>query len=345
MTDAPGAQRYPLAVRDSGLFAATALLMRSLPYALARFAVLLSFCVASIVWIVVTIGGSVWAGTHIAGAFGFAWFAGCALVAGWFWTAILRYMLHLIECGHVAVLTELIVHGKVGNGTQSMFAYGKRIVTEKFGQVNVLFAMNLLVRGVVNAVHNTIQGIGNMLPIPGIESVANLVTAVLRAATRYMDKVIFSYNLATGTANPWQGARDGLVYYAQNAKPVLKQSVWIVVLEHVLSALLWLALLVPAAAFTAMLPPSVREMGGIVTVLIAILLAFAARGAFLKPVFLIMVMVRFHVLVENETLNQDWVARLDQLSQKFRDLGHKAAGYAQAPPSETPQDAPRAQEA
>ena len=253
---------YPLAVRDSGVAAAIGLLMRSLPYALMRFAVLLAFSVAGIVWLVITIGGSVWAAAHIAGAFGFAWFVSCAIVAGWFWTAILRYLLHLIECGHVAVLTELIVHGRVGNGSESMFAYGKRVVTEKFGQVNALFAMNLLVRGVVNSVHATIEGIGHMLPIPGIESIGKLITAILRAATRYMDKVIFSYNLACGESNPWRSAQDGLVYYAQNAKPILKQAVWIVVLEHVLSALLWLVLLIPAAALTALLPHSVREWGG-----------------------------------------------------------------------------------
>ncbi len=210
---------YPLAARDSGFIASIGLLARSLPYALMRFAVLLAFSVACIVWIVITVGGSVWAAAHIAGVFGFAWFISCAIVAGWFWTAILRYLLHLIECGHVAVLTELIVHGRVGNGAESMFAYGKRVVTEKFGQVNVLFAMNLLVRGVVNAVHNTMEGVGHLLPIPGIESIANLLTAILRAATRYMDKVIFSYNLACGEDNPWRSAQDGLVYYAQNATP------------------------------------------------------------------------------------------------------------------------------
>ena len=31
-----------------------------------------------------------------------------------------------------------------------------------------------------------------MLPIPGIESIGKLITAILSAATRYMDKVIFS---------------------------------------------------------------------------------------------------------------------------------------------------------
>jgi hypothetical protein len=318
---------YPLAARDAGVMAAIGLLIRSLPYALMRFAVLLAFSVACIIWVVITIGGSVWAAAHIAGAFGLAWFVSCAIVAGWFWTAILRYLVHLIECGHVAVLTELIVHGQVGNGSESMFAYGKRIVTEKFGQINALFAMNLLVRGVVNAVHGTIEGIGHLLPIPGIEAIGRLLTAILSAATRYMDKVIFSYNLACGDSNPWRSAQDGLVYYAQNAKPILKQAVWIVVLEHVLSALLWLVLLIPAAALTAILPHSVREIGGVLTVGIAVLLALAARGAFLKPIFLIMIMVRFHELIAHEAVDQAWVERLNQVSTRFRDLGQQAQTF------------------
>jgi hypothetical protein len=318
---------YPLAVRNSSLFSAIGLLMRTLPYALVRFAISLAFAIACIVWLTITIGGAAVAGRFIAPVFGVGWFITCIVAAGWFWGAVLRYVMHLIECGHIAVLTELIVHGRVGNGNESMFAYGKRIVVERFGEVNVLFAMNLLVRGVVNAVHSTIEGIGRLLPIPGLEAIGNLVTAIFRAATRYMDKVIFSYNLASGDPNPWRGAQQGLVYYAQDAKPLLKQAVWIVVLEHVLSVVLWLALLIPAAAVTAILPHDVRNVGAVVTIGIAALFALAARGAFLKPVFLIMVTVRFHELVEHQPINQEWVARLDQLSTKFRDLGQKAETF------------------
>jgi hypothetical protein len=334
---------YPLAVRDSGLFSAIGLLIRSLPYALARFAVLLAFAIGCIVWLTITLGGAAVVGRLAAPVFSVAWFVVCVGAAGWFWGAVLRYLLHLIECGHVAVLTELIVHGRVGNGSESMFAYGKRIVIEKFGQVNGLFAMNLLVRGVVNAVHGTIEGVGHLLPIPGIAAIGNLITAVLRAATRYMDKVVFSYNLACGDPNPWRSAQQGLVYYAQNAKPLLKQAVWIVVLEHVLSVLLWLALLVPAAVVTAMLPDDVRNWGGLVTIAIAALCAVSARSAFLKPVFLIMVAVRFHALIEHHQINQEWIARLAQLSKKFRDLGQSAQDYlapAAVPPSTVPASQP-----
>ena len=64
---------YPLAVRNCGLFAAFGLLLRTLPYALIRFALLLAFAYACILWLVVTIGGSVWLGAHIAPAFGWVW--------------------------------------------------------------------------------------------------------------------------------------------------------------------------------------------------------------------------------------------------------------------------------
>ena len=73
---------------------------------------------------------------------------------------------------------------------------------------------------------------------------------ILRAATRYLDKVILSYNLARGDEEPWRGAREGMVYYAQNAVPILKTAVWIVILERVLTVVLWLLLLAPAAAIT-----------------------------------------------------------------------------------------------
>jgi hypothetical protein len=62
-----------------------------------------------------------------------------------------------------------------------------------------------------------------------------------------------------------------------------------------------------------------------VTVLIAILLAATLRAAFIKPLFLIMMIVRFHALIENQPINQEWDARLSSISEKFRTLGTQSA--------------------
>ena len=316
---------YPLVVRDHGLVTAFGLLMQSLPYALARCGILLAYSLGGIIWLVITFGGAAWLSAHIANAFGVVWFILCVVGIGWFWGAVLRYLLHLIACGHVAVLTELITRGQIGNGSESQLAYGKRVVTQRFGQVNALFGLNMLVRGVLQAFHRTLDWIAELLPIPGLESLANLINMVMRAATRYLDKVILSYNLARNDQDPWRGAREGIVYYCQNARPILETSIWIIILEHVLSAVLWLLLLAPAAAITVMLPHAVRESAAVATIIIALLLAATLRASFIKPLFLIMMMVRFHTLIEHQALNQEWDARLSSLSDRFRTLGAQAA--------------------
>jgi hypothetical protein len=321
---------YPLQVRDHGLATAFRLVLQSLPYAAMRFAVQLAVTIAGILWLIIAFGGAAWLGTHVAQAFGWVWFLLWLVGVGWFWGAVLRYALHLIDCGHVAVLTELITRGAVGNGSESMFAYGRRIVTERFGEVNVLFGLNALVRGVLQAFHRTLDWVGEMIPIPGLESLASVINIILSAATRYLDKVIFSYNLARNDGDPWRGAREGIIYYCQNAKPILKTSVWIVIQERVLTFVLWIILLSPAAAITVMLPQSVREAGGLVSVVIAILLTGAVRSAFVKPIFLVEMMVRFHALVENQPINESWDARLSEISDKFRELGRKGATAAAA---------------
>ncbi|HEY0184493.1 MAG TPA: hypothetical protein VGC09_16940 [Rhodopila sp.] len=321
----PVRHSYGLSVRDHGLGTAIGLLFKSLPYALARFGILLACSIACIIWIVVAFGGAAWLGTHIAGAFGLTWLLLCVVGIGWFWGAVLRYALHLLACGHVAVLTDLITRGQVGNGNEPMLSYGKRVVLQRFGEVNLLFGFNMMVRGILNAFHRTLDWIDQMIPIPGLDSLSNLAAIILRAATRYLDKVILSYNLARNDGDPWTGAREGLVYYAQNAKPILMTSAWIVILERVLTFVLWLLLLAPAGLITVLLPANVRESGGLVTVLIAVLLAGTLRSAFIKPLFMIMIMVRFHALAENQPINPDWDARLASVSDKFRSLG---AGFS-----------------
>src|ERR1051326_2966245 len=75
----PVRHNYSLAVRDYGLTTALSLLVRSFPYALARFAILLGGAVACIIWIVIAFGGAAWLANHIAGAFGFVWLLICCV--------------------------------------------------------------------------------------------------------------------------------------------------------------------------------------------------------------------------------------------------------------------------
>ena len=321
----PPPRVYPLAVRDASMSTAIGLVVRTMPYALARFAVLLAVSIAVIVWLVVMIGGAAWLGTHIASVFGWVWAIGCLLLAGFIWSTLLRYLLHLIECGHVAVLTELITKGTLPVGGEGQFAYGKRVVLARIGQETMLYGLNALVRGIVQSLHRTMDWIAELLPLPGLEGVSRLVDIVLKGATRYLDKVIFSYSLSREGTDVWQASREGMIYYAQNVRPILKTTIWSVVLERVLTVLLFLVLLAPAAVITLALPASVREIGGVMTVVVALLLAGPLRAAVIKPIFMTMMMVRFHAAIEGQAVNPEWDAQLNELSGQFRDLGARAA--------------------
>src|SRR5437660_5743216 len=118
------AHSYPLLVHDHGLATALRLLIKTLPYALARWGVLLASAAACVVWIGIGAGGAAWLGMYASMTFGVCWLIGVLLAGGWIWGTVLRYVLHVIECGHVAVLTGVVTQGDVGHGEEGQVASG-----------------------------------------------------------------------------------------------------------------------------------------------------------------------------------------------------------------------------
>ncbi|MDB4985928.1 MAG: hypothetical protein JWN04_1106, partial [Myxococcaceae bacterium] len=230
--EAPVRHSYPLAVTDAGLGTALSLMLRTLPYALARFAILFAASVGLVLWLVLTFAGAAFLGAHVP-VLSYVWIFVGLFVPGYAWKLFFRYTMYLLKAGQIAVLTELITVGRT-SPEGHMFAHGKRVVTERFGEVNAMFALDAVVKGVVLTFHRTLDWVANLLPIPGLASLTNLVNTIVRATTTYIDETIFSYSLARGDDNRFRSARDGLVYYAQNAETVLKTGLYIVVLDYVL---------------------------------------------------------------------------------------------------------------
>jgi hypothetical protein len=331
--DAPVRHSYPLAIDHAGFGTAFSLVMQTLPYAVVRFAILLAFSFGTIAWFVATFGIGAWLGAKI-GLLGLAWMIAGLGLYGYLWWAIVRYGLYLIQAGHIAVLTELVTTGRVDNGTTGMFEYGRRVVTSRFGEVSLLFGLDLLIRGVVRVFNRTLDWVSRLIPLPGLSTVASVVNAIVRAATTYIDETIFSYNLARGDENPWRSSKDALIYYCQNSMEILKTALWVVVLDKALTVVVWVVMLLPASLLLIVLPSSLKPGGMIVGFGIAALFASNARQAFLKPIFLTMVMTKFHIVVRSQAINTEWDERLSGLSDKFRDLKAKAAT---PPPLPVPQ--------
>jgi hypothetical protein len=316
----PVRHSYPLSVQNADLSTAIGLVMRTAPYALGRFGVLFATSVLTLIWYVVTFGGWALLARVIHPLAGLVWFIAGCFMYGYLWKTLVRYFLYMLKAGHIAVLTELITRGQIGEGGEGMFEYGKRIVTERFGQMNAMFALDLLVHGVVRAFNRTLDWIAGLLPIPGMRDIMGVVNAVVYSAATFIDETILSYSLARGDSDVFRSSRDGLIYYAQNSKEVLKTGIWIVVLDKVSTLIAWIVMLVPTLLIGALLPASIKGMGIVFTLVMSALFTWNLRAAFLEPLFLTMIMIKFHVSVHGQAINLEWDDNLSRLSTKFVEL-------------------------
>ncbi|MEO6173204.1 MAG: hypothetical protein ABIP02_08810 [Arenimonas sp.] len=331
--DASVRHSYPLVIEQAGFGTAFGLMLKTLPYAMARFGILVAYSFITIAWLIITFGGGVFLGSAVHPWLGMGWMLGGLGLYGYLWWFLLRYFLYLLKAGHIAVLTELITNGSIGNGNEGMFAYGKRIVTERFGEVNILFAVDALIKGVVRMFNRSLDFLANLLPIPGLQSLMAIVNAIVRAATTYIDETIFSYNLARGDENPWRSSKDALIYYAQNSKEILKTAVYVVILDKVLTVFIWIVMLAPAFLLLKILPEAWAPGGFIGGLVIAALFASNVRQAFLKPMFLVMVMTKFHVVIRNQAIHPEWDTRLSGISSKFQTLKDIAIAFQAGRPA------------
>ena len=189
-----------------------------------------------------------------------------------------EYLLYLVKAGHIAVLVELLDGRGVPQG-QGQIGYATSIVRERFAETSVLFGVDQLVTGVLAAILGLLQGITALLPVPGLQNVVGLARAFLRIAVGLMDEVILGYLIRTGAENPWAGAQQGLVLYAQNYKVMLRNAAWLTVIVYGLGFVVFLLMLAPAAALV-WLVPNAWGAGGVV---FALIFAWAVKAALLEP--------------------------------------------------------------
>jgi hypothetical protein len=255
-----------------------------------------------------------------------------------------EYILYIVKAGHIAVLVELL-DGKTLPQGRPQIDHARAIVTERFAQASVLFAVDQLIKGVLRAITGLVRGIFTVLPIPGARQLVGIVHAFLRIAIGYIDEVILAYLIRTKATNAWEGASTALVLYGQNYKPMLKNAAWLTLFVYGLSVLVFLVMLAPAAAVVYLIPGA-WSAGGLV---FALVFAWSVKAALLEPFAITCMMQVYFRAIEGQTPDPEWEARLAQMSDKFRTLKERAlsaaptAGIAQprpaAPLGQTPDPA------
>ncbi len=232
------------------------------------------------------------------------------------------YILYMVKAGHIAVMIEHLEGREIPDG-KGQISYAQGIVKERFAQANVLFAIDRLIKGVIRAVTGLVEGIASLLPIPGLDAVMKFVRAFLKVAVGLIDEVILAHLIREKAENPWTGAQEALVLYAQNAKPMLKNAALITIVSYILAFVVFLIMLAPAGAVVYMIPGA-WSAGGFV---FAIIFAWAVKAALIEPFAIACLLQAYFKVTDGQTPDPVWMGKLESTSGKFRSLGEKAAGW------------------
>jgi len=234
-----------------------------------------------------------------------------------------EYLLYIVKAGHIAVMVEALDGRELPNG-QGQISYARKIVADRFGEASVLFGIDQLIKGVVRAITGLVQGLLSIIPIPGLDKVMSLVRAYLKLAVGLVDEVILAHGLRTRAENPYTSAKQALVLYGQNAKPMLRNAAWLTLFTWGLSFFVFLLMLAPAAAVVYILPGA-WSAGGMV---FALLFAWAVKAAVIEPFAIACLLQAFFKVTEGQVPNPEWEAKLETASKKFKALGERGLKWA-----------------
>jgi hypothetical protein len=311
---------------DFSISKALGLMVRTLPFLVFRMVVYFGISVAMI--LLTGTGAGIGYGIGVFGDEDFqatSTFWGGALGFGLTWGVVFffrDYLLYIVKAGHIAVMVELLDGRPVPFG-RAQIAHARNVVTERFGEASALFALDVLVKGVINVITGLLEGLMSILPIPGVDKVMMLLRAYLRLAVGLVDEVILARSIRTRSENAWEAAHDGLVLYAQNARPMLVNAAWLTLITWVLAILVFFLMLAPAAAVMWLLPGD----GSTGVFVFAVVFAWAVKVALIEPFALACMLQVFFKVTEGQEPNAEWRGRLSQASGKFRELGEKALAW------------------
>jgi len=256
---------------------------------------------------------------------GGGWFFLLGLAVLWSLLSLLRrYVLYLIQTGHIAVITELLQKGKLPSGVNQV-RYGKDTVRRMFKETSLLFVVDQLVKGVIRAVNRSLVNFTRIIPVPGLENLARLAGMVFNFAVTYVDEAVLSYNLSRPGEDIWASAKRGVVLYAQNWKPILKTALGLVAVNLSAFLVFFLCLLIPFGPLAAL---AQGEGWKFFWLVLTVVLAYCLKLALINPFSMVSMIVTFNRTVAGQEPQWEWEEKLEQISGKFREMKQKARAAA-----------------
>ncbi|MCL2638585.1 MAG: hypothetical protein FWD48_09475 [Oscillospiraceae bacterium] len=239
-----------------------------------------------------------------------------------------RYVLYMIKAAHIAAITEYIKTGQapvVENGYKGVLAYGTETIKNNFGAANVAFAADVLISGATRQIMRWVNKIGNLFSwIPGGKTIMQIVEFVLSTALNFIDEAVLSYLFYNKDkeGNAFKKACDGLVYYAQSWKGMLKGALKV-------GAFVWVVRVSAYGLFMlvfSLIGGAIFSSGGgtILALILAWVILYGIEGVLVSPYATCIMINDYHKAIAGQPLKADLHGTLCKVSKKFRDLFNKS---------------------
>ena len=232
---------------------------------------------------------------------------------------VMYYFGYLIKAGHIAVLSEAVTTGVIPDRPVS---YGMEKVKERFLEASVYFAVDQLVTGAVKQIQRGINKLGNALDfIPGISQITSLAGYFVELSLGYIDECCLAYSFYRKDQGAFQSACDGVVLYAQNIKPLLKNAALTMLKVAALMAAVALLVFLPLRGIFAML-----HWSPLIAFVLSCMIAWTIKFSFVDSYILCSTMTRYMELASGSAVSYDLYAKLCNISSNFRKLWNKGQG-------------------
>lgn len=294
---------------------------RAWPFLLLRLAAGLAatlFCLFGVVvgaWLLERVAGR--------GALLGAWGGMIGLWAAAYIITRIRWRVRLaVGLAHAAAYAESLRDEPLSEGEEQV-AEAQALAADRFSAAALLADMDPQIRSAAGAIPGLIGGARLFLAMRGMDGLAAALTGLMSLAMSPVVDLVYAYVIHLRAANPWQAARQGLVFYGQNSRRLVVNGLAASAAVWTAALLVLLILTPPMGGLFSSFPQSVSGW----SLLGAILFAWAIKSAFFDPFALAALTPIFFRLAESQTPDPEWDRALSELSPAFRRIRNRAAGW------------------
>ncbi len=228
------------------------------------------------------------------------------------------FVLYIFKAGHIAVMSQLIAEGKLPDGVNQI-EFGKSFVVNKFKAMPILFAVDALIDGILKAFNNTVVSLAEFINLPALEGLAKLINIVINFSVSLIDEAVLSFIIIRKEDNYWEGAKDGIILYVQNWKNILFNSAIMGLINAASFIVFFLILFAPVSL--------IFPKYSFVALVVAAVFAYLLKQALIYHVAMASMLITFYRETKDKVPDPAWEARLDSISDKFKELKQKAANF------------------